>query len=228
MTTIAFDVYGTLIDTHGLVADLKALVGDKAASFSQTWREKQLEYAFRRGLMQSYAPFSVCTRQALNYCCEVYQADLTGGQKEALLASYQVLPAFADVAAGLERLAGYHRLFAFSNGTLNRVETLLNNADIRGYFQGIVTVDDVESFKPNPAVYKHFLQASGAKANETWLISSNPFDVIGAKSAGMQAVWVKRDKNAIFDPWGIEPDSVVEDFSELVRTLARDAQAISA
>jgi 2-haloacid dehalogenase len=49
--TLAFDVYGTLIDTHGVVSALQALIGDKAKDFSHSWREKQLEYSFRRGLM---------------------------------------------------------------------------------------------------------------------------------------------------------------------------------
>ncbi len=36
--TLAFDVYGTLIDTHGLVQQLEKLIGDKAREFSITWR----------------------------------------------------------------------------------------------------------------------------------------------------------------------------------------------
>ncbi|MEC8428964.1 MAG: haloacid dehalogenase type II, partial [Pseudomonadota bacterium] len=66
-SVLAFDVYGTLINTHGLVGQLETLVGDRARQFSQTWRDKQLEYAFRKGLMQNYQNFAVCTRQALDY-----------------------------------------------------------------------------------------------------------------------------------------------------------------
>ena len=40
--TLAFDVYGTLIDTHNVVSELEQIVGDKAAAFSHTWRDKQL------------------------------------------------------------------------------------------------------------------------------------------------------------------------------------------
>ena len=61
--TLAFDVYGTLIDTHGIISILHELIGDKAKDFSKTWRAKQLEYSFRRGLMQNYENFSVCTSQ---------------------------------------------------------------------------------------------------------------------------------------------------------------------
>ena len=52
--TIGFDVYGTLIDTHGVVVVLREHLGERAAQFSSLWRDKQLEYSFRRGLMQNY------------------------------------------------------------------------------------------------------------------------------------------------------------------------------
>ena len=44
---LAFDVYGTLISTHGVTA-LREVVGEKADELSRNWREKQLEYSFRR------------------------------------------------------------------------------------------------------------------------------------------------------------------------------------
>jgi len=75
--TLAFDVYGTLIDTDGVVSALQNLIGDKAKQFSHTWREKQLEYSFRRGLMKNYENFSVCTSDALNYTCAFYEINLT-------------------------------------------------------------------------------------------------------------------------------------------------------
>ena len=61
-TTLAFDVYGTLIDTRGVLETLeKWLDTGDALSVSKLWREKQLEYSFRRGLMRDYVDFSVCT-----------------------------------------------------------------------------------------------------------------------------------------------------------------------
>jgi 2-haloacid dehalogenase len=151
--TLAFDVYGTLIDTHGVVAKLEEIVGDRARDFSSTWRDKQLEYSFRRGLMQNYENFAVCTRDALDYTCSRYAVEMTPGQKQALLDSYRELPAFDDVDDALGDLAARDcRLYAFSNGSADAVETLLSAAGIRDRFLGVVSCDDVRSFKPNPAV----------------------------------------------------------------------------
>jgi 2-haloacid dehalogenase len=215
-TTLAFDVYGTLIDTHGVVEALQELVGDKAKAFSNTWRDKQLEYSFRKGLMQNYETFAVCTRQALDYTCAFYGVEFNSNQKQELMSIYRVLPAFDDAKEGLASLkaAGF-RLFAFSNGAADALEVLLTNAGIRDLFQGVVSVDDIKSFKPNPAVYSHFLRKSGATGGEAWLISSNPFDVIGAISAGMKSAWVKRSPEAVFDPWGVEPTITVSSLTEL-------------
>jgi 2-haloacid dehalogenase len=215
-TTLAFDVYGTLIDTHGVVSKLDEMIGGEAKEFSLTWREKQLEYSFRRGLMQNYERFSVCTSHALDYTCTYYKVSLSKEQKQILLESYRTLPAFTDVKNGLERLKkNNYRLFAFSNGTAEAVETLLVSAGVREFFLGVVSVDELKSFKPNPAVYSHFLRKSESLGSHAWLVSSNPFDVIGAISAGMRAAWIRRSEEAIFDPWGIEPTIIAESILEL-------------
>lgn len=219
--TIAFDVYGTLIDTQGVVAALEDLIGKRAAEFSRTWRDKQLEYSFRRGLMAAYADFGICTRQALEYTCLYYQTPLTGDQKQVLLDSYSSLPAFDDVKTGLSQLQGAGiGLYAFSNGARRAVEVLLANAGIRDCFDGIVSCDDVRTFKPNPTVYAHFLRESGATKEAAWLVSSNPFDVIGAVSAGWQAAWLQRSGSAVFDPWDIAPTININSLVDLQEKLS--------
>jgi 2-haloacid dehalogenase len=216
--TLAFDVYGTLIDTHGVVVMLGKHVGEKAPEFSRVWREKQLEYSFRRGLMQNYQNFALCTSNALDYTCASFKASLSQDQKQELLDAYKVLPAFDDVREGLDlaKKAGF-RMFAFSNGSAEAVQALLINAGIREYFIDVVSVDEIKSFKPNPGVYCHFLRRAGATGADAWLISSNPFDVIGAISSGMRSVWVKRSPEALFDPWGIEPTLTVTSLLQLTQ-----------
>ena len=218
--TLAFDVYGTLIDTHGVMVALEKHVGDKASEFSRSWRDKQLEYSFRRGLMQNYENFAVCTSNALDYTSSYFKVPLSQKDKEELLGVYKVLPAFDDVEVGLARAkkAGF-RMFAFSNGSADAVEKLLKNANIRDYFIGVVSVDEMKSYKPNPGVYSHFLRRAGALGANAWLVSSNPFDVIGAISSGMRAAWIKRSPDALFDPWGIEPTLTVNSLSNLAEQI---------
>ncbi len=218
--TIAFDVYGTLIDTAGIVTALKKQIGDQSGAFSDLWRSKQLEYSFRRGLMQNYQDFSVCTRHALDFCCETFQVELSRAERDSLLETYRYLPAFDDARQGLERLksSGY-RLYAFSNGKPNDVRNLLQHAGIDRSLQGVVSTDEIKSFKPNPAVYAHFLRQAGACGADAWLVSGNPFDVIGADSAGMRGAWVKRSAQTVFDPWEIQPTLTIGSLIELCEAL---------
>jgi 2-haloacid dehalogenase len=218
--TLAFDVYGTLIDTSGILNSLTRFTGAASKDFMDTWRNKQLEYSFRRGLMNKYIDFSECTSQALNYSCLKYNIPLKLAEKESLLQKYTSLPAFEDVAIGLEKLkASGHHLFAFSNGSKKAVSQLLQNAKILNYFEDVVSVEDLETFKPNPAVYTYFNTHTNSTKANSWLISSNPFDVIGAISYGMKSAWVKRSENSIFDPWGIDPTLVISSIAELDNQL---------
>lgn len=214
--TLGFDVYGTLIDPHGIIAALERIAGDRAAEFSRIWRDKQLEYSFRRGLMQNYENFSVCTGDAFDYTSAFLDVPFSSEDKAEVMSAYRTLRVFDDVAEGLARArqSGY-RMFAFSNGSAEAVDTLLQHAGIREYFIGVVSTDEPKSCKPNPGVYSHFLRRASALGADAWLVSSNPFDVIGAISSGMRAAWVKRSPKALFDPWGIEPTVTINSLLDL-------------
>ena len=218
--SLAFDVYGTLIDTSGVYDALQKKVGDKAKIFMETWRSKQLEYSFRRGLMQNYADFSVCTSNALDFACLQLNCNLSEEDKNELMHQYTILPAFSDVEDSLVKLkAANYRLFAFSNGSAAAVKNLLQNAGIDHFFEAIVSVEAVKTFKPNPAVYDYFLQKTNTAKTNAWLISGNPFDVIGSISAGFRSVWVQRNSTAIFDPWEIQPTKIIRELTDLINVL---------
>jgi 2-haloacid dehalogenase len=221
-SAIAFDVYGTLVNPLAIADDLKLLVGDQAARFAELWRSKQLEYSFRRGLMRAYRPFSICTWEALLYTEKTLGAVLTEEARTALIERYNHLPPFPDSASGLAttKRAG-HFLAAFSNGEAEPVRSVLANAGLLTIIDDVVSADEARSFKPDPAVYAHAVQRLAQTAGDTWLVSSNPFDIIGAKAAGLRTAWIRRDAKVIFDPWGIEPDLVLSDLDQLAPSLAR-------
>jgi 2-haloacid dehalogenase len=220
---VAFDIYGTLIDTQAVLTRLTELIGAKAPAVSQLWRQKQLEYSFRRGLMGDYCDFSVCTRQALLFACQQHQVAISAAAVEQAMQAYAELAAFADVPAGLEALQQQGiPLYAFSNGSRAAVQRLLERAQIAQYFAAVVSVEDVQSFKPDPKVYAHLAQTCGLPASKIRLVSSNPFDILGAAHASLPTAWLRRDPQAIFDPWGVQPDLILDSFSDLARQLTSD------
>ena len=129
MPVLAFDVYGTLIDPYSMEEHLRRVFGAKAKEAAELWREKQVEFSFRRALMQKYVNFDTCTAQALVYVCGRLGVTLSGEENQALLAQYLCLPAFSDVASGLKLLLEQgHRIVAFSNGTKSSVRRLAGHA----------------------------------------------------------------------------------------------------
>jgi 2-haloacid dehalogenase len=221
MRVLAFDVYGTLVDVHGIEKTAQPFLGAQSSVFIARWREKTLDYAFRRGLMQHYLDFAECGRQALDFVDTEMRARLTSEQKKALLESQQQLPAFPEATRALARLRENQLLLvAFSNGTTKAVNQILSAAQLASYFSQIISVDELRTFKPSPAVYAYLTRSVAADAKSVWLISSNAWDVIGAKSAGLRAVWVQRHSGQLFDPWDIEPDVTVKDLTECARFFA--------
>ena len=172
--------------------------------------------------MGCYRDFAVCTRDALEYTRQFMGVEFSDEQRQTLLAAYSTLPAFDDVVASLELIrAGGHKMYAFSNGLGAGVDTVITNAGIRDFFDGVVTVDDIGIFKPSPKTYEHFMSSTGSDASTAWLVSSNGFDVIGAVSVGMRAAWIQRSKAVVFDPWDeFEPTVVLDTLAKLPDSIA--------
>jgi 2-haloacid dehalogenase len=220
-TVLAFDVYGTLIDPLHMEEHLRPAFGERAREASELWRAKQLEYSFRRGLMKKYVDFNRCTAQALQFVCAQFSMTISEEALARLMNLYRKLPAYADVPAALESLAAQDfRMVACSNGTEDGVRAVLDHAGILLRFSGIVSVDKIRTFKPDPAVYEYLAAETRTEKENIWLISSNSFDVIGAKAYGMRAAWVRRDAKRAFDPWEFKADVVVGGLEELGRSLS--------
>jgi 2-haloacid dehalogenase len=110
-------------------------------------------------------------------------------------------------------------MVVFSNGSPRMLEELMDRAELRSFFpRGFVSVDEVGEYKPSPKVYRHVAERLGRPVGEVRLVSSNPFDVVGAQSAGMLAAWVDRS-GGLFDTLGPRPEVVVGDLAELADAL---------
>ncbi len=216
---LAFDMYGTLVDPIGISKQLEAYLPEEPLNVAEVWRQKQLEYTFRLTVMERYEDFEQVTRKALDYALAATGQNLGPEQKDALMARYDELERFADVEPGLEGLkrAG-HAMIVFSNGTPRMLEAIMDAAELRPYFQGFVSVDEVRAYKPSPKAYRHAARRLGRPIGEVRLVSSNPFDDIGAEAAGMRAAWVDRS-GGLFDTLGSPPGIVVGTLTELADAL---------
>ena len=137
--------------------------------------------------------------------------------------AYDSLSTFPDVEPALQKLASNQDIecVVFSNGTRSMVSNSINmSKDLSPHsavFKDIITVDDVKKFKPAPEVYEHLARQVGkvGKEDQMWLISGNPFDVVGARACGMQAAWVDRAGNGWQDKQGGQPTAIVRSLEQL-------------
>jgi len=217
---LAFDMYGTLVDPIRIWKQLEHYIPDDAQRIAEIWRQKQLEFTFRLTAMERYEDFEQVTRKALDYALAARGRNLDAHQKNSLMTQYNDLERFADVEPGLQRLkdAGY-TMVVFSNGSPSMLSAIMQAANLGRYCSRFVSVDEVKVYKPSPVVYRHVANRLGRPLDEVRLISSNPFDVIGAESAGLQAAWVNRS-GGLFDTLAPMPPMVVKSLVELADVLA--------
>jgi 2-haloacid dehalogenase len=217
---IGLDVYGTLVDPLGMSDHLRPFAGDAADRLAELWRAKQLEYTFRRTAMGLYENFDVCTKQALRFVLANANMPISPDEEARLLKGYQTLGAYPDAAPGLKQLkASGHTLVAFSNGVEATLRKLLDGAGLLASLSEIVSVDALRIFKPDPRVYAALTSRLNRPATSTWLVSSNPFDVIGGKVAGLKVAWIRRNPRVAFDPWDIHPDLIASNLLEFAQQL---------
>ncbi|KAK6582716.1 hypothetical protein PZA11_005124 [Diplocarpon coronariae] len=198
---IAFDLYGTLLSTESIAAELATHFGEeKAQAVAALWRRFQLEYTWRMNSMNIYKPFSDITRASLQHALSESSMTLSGENVASLMKAYDSLGTFPDVAPGLQAIASDPSIsaYVFSNGTDCMVTSSIKSSPSlsphAAIFKDLVTVEEIGVFKPNARVYEYLAKKVG-KENHiggVWLVSGNPFDVVGARAVGMQAAWVDR------------------------------------
>lgn len=140
-----------------------------------------------------------------------------------MMKAYDSLSTFPDVEPALKRLASNPNIecVVFSNGTKSMVtNSVQKSKDLSPHaslFKDIITVDDVRRFKPAPEVYQHLAQRVDKVGHESdmWLVSGNPFDIVGARAFGMQAAWVDRVGNGWQDRQFSQPTAIVHNLEEL-------------
>lgn len=217
--SLAFDLYGTLIDHFGIEAEVsKATTPEDAPAIVGLWRQKQLEYSFRRGLMLDYTDFGRVTADALSFALDTF-GYASEQAIETLMEAYGRLPLFEGAAGLLQDLRGRGAsLWICSNGSRPAIEGLLRRHRLEPYFDGVISAGDIKMFKPHPGLYALAQRQMGLDRTN-WMVSSNAFDVIGAASAGMRSIWIERPGNRM-DSWGPKPTITCPGLASLPELLA--------
>ncbi len=211
-----FDAYGTLFDVHSVITACQEVAPD-APALSETWRAKQLEYTWLRALMGKYEDFWSITDAALRFALRRHRIALDEAQHRRLLEAYYRLATYPEVPDALQAL-GQYPLAILSNGAPHMLEAVIQHNNLQNVFTQVLSVDPLQTFKPNPVVYELAPQSLGVSKQELVFVSSNAFDVIGAKAFGFQVAWINR-ADAPLDELGWQPDVMIQGLDHLTQTL---------
>ncbi|WP_336363332.1 haloacid dehalogenase type II [Halalkalicoccus salilacus] len=222
VTTITVDSYSTLVDVSSQQEVLEEYVDgiEDAEEVSRLWRHQYILYSVIANDIDEYRPFWELIGQGLRYALESHGHDVPADVRDEIRRTVYEdrIAVFEDVTDGIGRLidAGYE-VYVVSNGTPEMLEHLLEAANLDGVVTDAVSADEVETYKPDPAIYRHAAERTGTPIGEILHASGGGMrDVWGAKHAGMQTAWLSRpDKRLPREHLGRDPDVVVEDFHDL-------------
>lgn len=162
---------------------------------TETYSEHAL-FEFRRKFMNS---------------ADHYRIDLSGMRRDMFAAlarefDYEVSPMveegfelfyqlrhdvefYDDVFPVLDRLNPQYRLGSISNGNASAGLTPLND-----YFEYFINAADVMARKPDRRIFEAFCHELQIEPRQCLYVGDDPeYDVVGARDAGMQTVWVNRE-----------------------------------
>jgi 2-haloacid dehalogenase len=189
---IVFDVNETLSDMSPLGARFVEV--GASASAAPLWFASVLRDGFALTAAGENPTFAGIARELL--VLQLSEAQLNRSVEEAadhVMDGFARLELHADVASGIDRLHGDgFRLATLSNGSAMVAERLLTQAGIRDRFERLLSVEDAGSWKPTARAYEHAAQELDAKPEDLLLVAVHPWDVHGARRAGLQAAWVNR------------------------------------
>ncbi len=95
---------------------------------------------------------------------------------------------YPEVARVLRALRGRHLLIALTNGNVE-----MQHTPLAGCFDLSLTAADVGEAKPHPALFEAALAWAGATPAQAVHLGDDPqTDVMAARAAGLQAVWMNR------------------------------------
>lgn len=214
---VVLDVNQTLSDMSPLQARWEAV--GAPGHLSRQWFAEVLRDGFALAAAGGSAPFAEIAKQTAHRLLAASGVADVDGAVRHIMAGFSELDVHPDVPDGLRALRGLGiRLVTLTNGATSVAETLLGRAGLREHLEQLLSVEDAPRWKPAPQAYQHALSTCRVDAADAMLVASHPWDIDGAKRAGLRAAWINRTGErypGFFSP----PDVVARSFVELAEAL---------
>lgn len=189
---VIFDVNETLSDMAPL-ADRFEDVG-APAHLAKTWFAELLRDGFALTVAGAAESFAMLGAEALRVRFEGESLNRSVDEAtEHVMQGFSTLGLHTDVPDGVRALSDLGiRLVTLSNGSATVADRLLQGAGVRDRFERLLSVEDAGIWKPAAGAYAYALTECGVEPMDAMLVAMHPWDVDGARRAGLATAWVNR------------------------------------
>jgi 2-haloacid dehalogenase len=190
-----FDCYGTLVDWEGglgaFLYDLALRHRDPHLRPGRELRERWEEIQFEL-IQGEYRPYRDVLAESLRRWMSERGLGWTESEGKALVRSMRCWQPFPDTRPALLRArdAGL-RLVIVSNTDRDIIEHTMRHLEVP--FDGLVTAEDVRSYKPADYHFERALEVVGEPAEKVLHVAFGfKYDIAPANRHGMRSAWVNR------------------------------------
>lgn len=216
---VVFDVIETLLDLRALEPYFARVFRDVSAR--EQWFQRLLKTALVTTITGPYQDFARLGRAALQMTAALRGVELTEDDTQDLREALLQLPAHPDVSGALSDLKGAgYRLVSLSNNARESSVTQLEHAKLAGFFDLMLSADDVRRLKPAPEPYRHAAEQLGVPTSEMWMVAAHGWDIDGARNAGCRTAFVAREGHAL-NPLMESPDVTGKNLEEVAQSILR-------
>jgi 2-haloacid dehalogenase len=214
---LVLDVNETLSDLEPLRARFEQ-VGLPAYTLD-IWFAATLRDGFALTAAGSYASFRDVATDVLRSLLAGQELDYSAETINSVLSGIAELPAHPDVAPGLTRLHEHGmRIITLANGAAAMSERMLADAGVLPFLEHRLSVEEPCRWKPHPDAYRYAAEVCDVDVSRMALVAVHPWDIDGARRAGMLGYWLDRRKTPYPSSF-LAPDLAFADLIGLANTL---------
>ncbi len=219
-----FDVFGTLVDWRTGVADAfrdSDVPGDPE-ELADDWRARY------RPILEEvnegerpWGTFDELHHATLDDLLTDRGESASAEARAKLVQAWHHLDPWPDVRGGLDQLRRARPVAALSNGHTALLVDLARHGDLR--FDCLLSAELARAYKPAPRRTRRRPRLLGVQTDELMLVAAHPWDLEGARNAGLKTAFVDRPlEYGIGSPPREDPeaDIAVLDLHQLSRRLA--------
>jgi len=221
---IFFDVNETLLDLGNVGTSVSAALGGRD-ELVPYWFTTMLHYSLVGNEIGQYNSFADIGIASLEMIAKQQNIPLTSAQaRKAVLTPFRDLAPHADVVEGLTRIRALgYKLITLTNSSDAGIAAQLKNSNLAQYFDGSLTVQNLETFKPDLKVYEWAQKEMNVAPEDAMLIAAHAWDIAGAQQVGWKTGFIIRPGKALY-PLSGKPSLTGKDLIEIAEQLEADAK----